>query len=78
MPAVNDLSGGIINPELLYTLQAFKQQLGVSNATLRAARRAGLKVYYQHKQGFIHGRDWIEYVLNSNRKSSVEPTSVTE
>lgn len=56
---------GVINPEELYTLTAFKRRLGVADATLRAARRAGLKVHYLHKQGFILGRDWIEYVVNS-------------
>ncbi len=69
---------GVINPDELYTLRAFKQRLGISDATLRAARRAGLKVCYLHKQGFVHGRDWIEYVLNASRPSSVEPTSVGE
>ncbi|MEZ5941159.1 MAG: hypothetical protein R3C18_07195 [Planctomycetaceae bacterium] len=69
---------GVINPDELYTLRAFKRRLGISDATLRAARRAGLKVSYLHKQGFVHGRDWIEYVLSCSRSSSVEPTSVSE
>ena len=66
---------GVINPDELYTLRAFKRRLGISDATLRAARRAGLKVAYLHKQGYVHGRDWIEYVLGSSRTSFVEPTS---
>ncbi len=76
MPTPSDSELGVINPEQLYTLRAFKKRLGISDATLRAARRAGLKVSYLHKQGFIHGRDWIDYVLSSSRTSSVEPTSV--
>lgn len=72
-----DSGEGVINPEELYTLRAFKRRLDISDATLRAARRGGLKVTYLHKQGFVFGRDWIDYVLASGRKSSVEPTSVT-
>lgn len=56
---------GIINPEELYTLKAFTNRLGIKAATVRAARRAGLRVYYVHKHAYILGRDWIEYVLSS-------------
>ena len=56
---------GVINPEDLYTLREFKRRLKITDATLRAARRAGLRVIYCHKQGFVYGRDWIDYVLNS-------------
>ena len=53
---------GVIDPGSLYTLRAFKQQLGITDATLRAARRAGLRVKYVHKQGYVHGQDWIAYI----------------
>jgi hypothetical protein len=66
---------GVIRPDQLYTLKAFKSRLGISDATLRSARRAGLRVTYLHKQGYIYGRDWIEYVLNSNPNESCPPTS---
>jgi len=56
---------GEIHPRNLYTLKAVKQRLGITDATLRAARRAGLHVNYVHKQGYILGRDWIEYVTNA-------------
>lgn len=56
---------GVINPDELYTIATFKHRLGIQAATLRAARRAGLKVYYVHKHAYVYGRDWIEYVLNS-------------
>ncbi|QDU09797.1 hypothetical protein [Gimesia aquarii] len=64
-----------ISPEKLYTLKTFKKRLGVSDATLRSARRAGLRVTYLHKQGYVYGRDWIEYVLNSNPEDARHPTS---
>lgn len=55
---------GVINPEELYTLEALKRRLGIRDATLRSARRAGLPVYYKHGRGFIQGRDWIAYVCS--------------
>lgn len=71
MPTSDDLSSGVINPDELYTLQAFTRRLGVQASTLRAARRAGLRVYYVHKHAYVYGRDWIEYVLNSqDRRNS--------
>jgi hypothetical protein len=56
---------GVIKPDELYTLQAFTRRLGIQAATLRSARRAGLRVFYVHKHGYVYGRDWIEYVLKS-------------
>jgi hypothetical protein len=71
MATGDDLSTGVINPDELYTLQAFTRRLGVQASTLRAARRAGLRVYYVHKHAYVHGRDWIEYVLSSqDRRNS--------
>jgi len=58
-------TAGVVNPDELYTLDAFKRRLNIREATLRSARRAGLRVYYVHKHAYVHGRDWIEYVLNS-------------
>ena len=66
---------GVINPDELYTLDAFKRRLGVRDATLRSARRAGLRVFYVHKHAYVYGRDWIEYVLNSqDRKNGAADT----
>ena len=68
MTAENEIIG-VINPNELYTLEAFKRRLGIRSATLRSARRAGLRVLYVHKHGYIYGQDWIDYVLASgNRK----------
>jgi hypothetical protein len=60
-----DDAAGVINPEELYTLKAFTRTLGIKSATVRAARRAGLRVYYVHKHAYVYGRDWIDYVLAS-------------
>ena len=62
--STNGDGGGVINPEELYTLDALKRRLSIRDATLRAARRAGLKVYYRHGRGFVYGRDWINYVCS--------------
>ena len=71
MPSVEPNPSGVINPDELYTLKAFTERLGIRASTLRAARRAGLQVYYVHKHAYVYGRDWIEYVRNSqaNRKN---------
>ena len=66
---------GVINPDELYTLKAFTQRLGIRAATVRSARRAGLRVYYVHKHAYIHGRDWIDYVLASKERHSGKSAS---
>lgn len=71
----DDFSSGVINPVELYTLKAFMRTLGIREATLRSARRAGLRVNYVHKHGYIYGRDWIDYVLNSQGRRNGEPVS---
>lgn len=65
---------GVVHPNELYTLRSFKQRLGVTDSTLRAARRAGLRVIYRHKQGFIYGSDWINYILAADENQSPRPT----
>lgn len=65
MSDTDTLLSGVIKPQELYTLKAFKRRLEIADATLRSARRAGLRVTYIHKQGFILGRDWIDYVMKA-------------
>jgi hypothetical protein len=74
MPAIDEVDG-VISPNELYTLKSFTRRLGIKAATLRSARRAGLKVYYVHKQAYIHGRDWIEYVMRAANPPSTGTTS---
>jgi len=57
---------GVIHPAELYTLEAIKHRLGIRDSTLRAARRAGLRVHYKHGRGFVYGGDWIAYVRSGN------------
>jgi hypothetical protein len=78
MAAHDELTSGVIKPDELYTLRAFTRRLGIQAATLRSARRAGLRVFYVHKHGYVYGRDWIEYVLKSKPRhdSPSSPDSV--
>ena len=75
MTTGDDFSSGVICPDELYSLKAFTRRLGIREATLRSARRAGLRVYYVHKHAYIHGRDWIDYVLSSQERRNGEPVS---
>ena len=75
MATGDELTSGVIKPDELYTLQAFTRRLGIQAATLRSARRAGLRVFYVHKHAYVYGRDWIEYVLNSKPRHDVAPSS---
>ncbi|CAN5359956.1 hypothetical protein BH11PLA2_BH11PLA2_38460 [soil metagenome] len=74
MKTQSDAVGKITDTEM-YTISALCRQLGFGAATLRAARRAGLKVHYIHRQGFIHGKDWIEYVVASAERREAQLAS---
>lgn len=65
-----DSEVGIIDPDRLYTLPRFMQTLGVTKATLRAARRSGFTVRYVHKRAYVLGKDWIDYVVGSHLSKS--------
>lgn len=69
-PSKYKTSPGIIHPDRLYTLPAFKRELGIESSTIRAAREAGVKIYYRHRNGYIYGQDWIDYVLNSENSNT--------
>ena len=68
--ATPEKPSGVIKPNVLYTLEGLKSRIKVTNATLRSARRAGLRVHYKHGRGFILGRDWIDYVTSSSSLKS--------
>lgn len=59
-----------VEPQKLYSLSGFKKLLGITDSTLRAARRNGLIVHYAHKHGYVFGADWIEYVRSQAPKQS--------
>lgn len=75
MTTGDDFSSGVIDPSLLYTIKALTRKLGIREATLRSARRAGLRVHYVHKRAFVFGADWIDYVRSSQDRRNGEPFS---
>lgn len=64
---VSNAVSGVIRADEIYTIDEFKRRLRIRDATLRAARRAGLSVRYVHGRAFVFGRDWIEYVGNATK-----------
>jgi hypothetical protein len=63
----NHASNGVIRADELYTIDEFKKRLGIRDATLRSARRAGLCIKYLHGRAFVLGQDWIGYVTTATR-----------
>lgn len=72
MATANEDRLGVIEPDHLYTLQAFTQRLGIRAATVRAARRSGLRVYYAHRLAYIYGQDWIDYIRSQHQSPQEE------
>jgi hypothetical protein len=60
-------SGGGIEPQKLYQLEAAKACLGWGSHSLRVARRRGLKVIYVGRRGYVLGKDVIEYIERTGR-----------
>ena len=55
-------SEGIIEPDRLYTLDAFKTATGMKAASLRHARRQGLVLRRVGIRTFVLGADFIDFV----------------
>lgn len=53
---------GEIRADAAYTLDAFTRATGLRRHAMRAARRAGLRVRYVQKRGFVLGRDFLAYL----------------
>ena len=58
---------GVIEPQMLYTLDEVKARTGFGDAAMRTARRAGLRVVYCNKRGFVKGADMIDYIEANGR-----------
>jgi len=56
---------GFIRADELYTLKELKRRLEFKDATLRRARRAGLRVLKEGKRRYVLGRDWIDYLVQT-------------
>lgn len=56
-----------VQPESLYPLSVLKGVTGWGDASLRIARRNGLRVHYVGRQGFVKGSEFIKYVEQVSR-----------
>ena len=53
---------GVVSTTAVYSLDAFKDRLEVSDCWLRTARRRGLRVRYAGRKGFIIGSEFVRYL----------------
>lgn len=53
---------GEIEPDKLYSLEAFKKASGLKDWALRSARKAGLKMHQAGNRKFVKGQDFIDYL----------------
>jgi hypothetical protein len=53
---------GVVSTTAIYSLDALKDRLGISDTWLRTARRRGLPVRYAGKRGFIIGSEFARYL----------------
>jgi hypothetical protein len=53
---------GVVSTMAIYSLDALKDRLGISDAWLRTARRRGLPVRYAGNRGFVLGSDLAKYL----------------
>ena len=58
---------GTIEGHVLYALPEFLRRVGWSRHALREARKRGLRVRYAARNGFILGRDFLEYLDQHGR-----------
>lgn len=58
----NEIPIGVVDPERLYTLDAFKEAMKLGKAAMQRARRRGLKVLYEGNKAYVLGADYIQYV----------------
>lgn len=61
-----------IDPALLYPLEVLKRQAGLGRAALSAMRRGGMRMLYVSGRCYVHGQDFINYVLSNGKRSKDE------
>ena len=55
-------SAGMIEPDVLYALPEARRRLGWGKKGMQLARQRGLNVSYAGKNGYVVGRDIIEFI----------------
>lgn len=53
---------GLVSSDCLYTLDEIRDRLGLGQAAMRQARRAGLPVRKIGRRRYVLGRDLLAYV----------------
>jgi hypothetical protein len=61
-PPAQAADTGFVLLEAIYTVSELKRRLGWSDATLRAARRRGLRVMRSGKRAYVAGNDFYEFL----------------
>jgi hypothetical protein len=59
---------GVIDASAVYTLDALRDRLNITDAWLRTARRRGLRVRYAGRRAFVLGADFISYLASSKER----------
>ncbi|MDC3256088.1 hypothetical protein OAU93_01685 [bacterium] len=60
---------GVIDPQQIYSFQAFSKLTGVGASGIREAKRNGLQVRYNGRGGWILGQWWIDYIVTNGKPS---------
>jgi hypothetical protein len=58
----NGIPLGVVDPDRLYTLEAFKEITSLGKVAMQRARQAGLKVRYVGNKAYVLGADFIKFV----------------
>ncbi len=64
------VASGVVNPKLLYSLDAFLACTGMSASAYHNALSAGLKTHRCGKRTFIEGRDFLEFLRAQRKEGS--------
>ena len=57
---------GEIDPDKLYSLEAFKHVSGMGDWAMRSARKAGLKMKKIGNRKFVSGKDFVDFLDSTN------------
>ncbi len=69
--------GGVISGDELYTIRQIKVRLGLTDSAMRSLRGAGLPIIRFGKRGYASGRQVIEFfegLLSDGNESQGHPT----
>jgi hypothetical protein len=61
---------GVIEDNVTYPLEVFKQRAGLSDWAMRMARRKGLKVRMVGRRGYVRGSDWSNYLTQEDTQAA--------